>query len=71
MLAAPSPARAELPSPELLQELRARLTEPPDCQRCGDLAALALTVKGDDLRLRLTLHAQADAAVPLPLPREG
>ena len=71
LLAAPPPARAEWPSPELLQELRARLTEPPDCQRCGDLAALALTVKGDDLRLRLTLHAQADSAVPLPLPHEG
>ena len=71
LLAAPPSARAELPSPELLQELRARLTEPPDCQRCGDLAALALTVKGDDLRLRLTLHAQADTAVPLPLPYEG
>jgi hypothetical protein len=71
VLAAPSPARADFPAPELLRELRARLTEPPDCSRCGDLAALALTVKGDDLRLRLTLHAQADAAVPLPLPREG
>lgn len=71
LLAAPPPVRAELPSPELLQELRARLTEPPDCQRCGDLAALALAVKSDDLRVRLTLHAQADAAVPLPLPREG
>ena len=71
LLAAPPSARAEWPSPELLQELRARLTEPPDCQRCGDLAALALTVKDDDLRLRLTLHAQADTAVPLPLPRDG
>jgi hypothetical protein len=71
LLATPQSSRAELPSPELLQELRARLTEPPDCQRCGDLAALALTAKGDDLRLRLTLHAQADTVVPLPLPRDG
>lgn len=71
LLAAPSPARADFPAPELLQELRGRLTEPPDCPRCADLAALALTVKGDELRLRLTLHAQVDAAVPLPLPHEG
>ncbi|MDG4548954.1 MAG: hypothetical protein P9F19_08760 [Candidatus Contendobacter sp.] len=71
LLAASAPARADFPSPELLRELRARLTEPPDCPRCGDLAALALTVRGDDLRLRLTLHAQTDVAVPLPLPREG
>ena len=68
---APPPARAELPSPELLEALRDRLTEPPDCQRCGDLAALALAVKGGELTLRLALHAQVDTAVPLPLPREG
>jgi len=65
------PARAELPTPELLEALRDRLTEPPDCQRCGDLAALALSVKGGELSLRLSLHAQVDTAVPLPLPREG
>ena len=65
------PARAELPTPELLETLRDRLTEPPDCQRCGDLAALALSVKGGELSLRLSLHAQVDTAVPLPLPREG
>jgi hypothetical protein len=65
------PVRADLPTPELLGELRARLSEPPDCQRCGDLAALALTIKGDEVRLRLSLHAQVDTAVPLPLPREG
>ena len=62
---------AEFPPPELLEELRARLTAPPDCVRCADLAALALAVEGDELRLRLTLHAQADAAAPLPLPRAG
>ena len=71
LLGAPPAARAEWPTPELLETLRDRLTEPPDCQRCGDLAALALTAKGDDLTLRLSLHAQVDTAVPLPLPREG
>ncbi len=71
LLGAPLAARAEWPTPELLETLRDRLTEPPDCQRCGDLAALALTAKGDDLTLRLSLHAQVDTAVPLPLPREG
>ncbi|MCC9002432.1 MAG: hypothetical protein LM549_07405 [Candidatus Competibacter sp.] len=71
LLGAPLAARAEWPTPELLETLRDRLTEPPDCQRCGDLAALALTAKGGDLTLRLSLHAQVDTAVPLPLPREG
>lgn len=71
LLGTSPPARAELPTPELLEALRDRLTEPPDCQRCGDLAGLALTVKGGDLTLRLSLQAQVDTAVPLPLPREG
>ncbi|MBE2294623.1 MAG: hypothetical protein IAF00_06705 [Phycisphaerales bacterium] len=68
------PAQAQeqgYPSLQLLQQLRERLTQPPDCQRCGDLAAMALTLEGDDLRLRLSLQAQTETAVPLPLPPEG
>ena len=68
------PAQAQeqnYPSPQLLKQLRERLTQPPDCQRCGDLAAMALTLDGSDLRLRLSLQAQTETAVPLPLPPEG
>ncbi|MCP5197050.1 MAG: hypothetical protein H6974_09735 [Gammaproteobacteria bacterium] len=68
---APTPAQAEFPSPKLLQELRDHLTQPPDCQRCGDLAALALNLKNGDLRLQLSLQAQTETAIPLPLPQEG
>lgn len=64
-------AHADFPSPELLKELREQLTEPPDCQRCGDLAALALDIQHNALQVRLTLHAQTDTAIPLPLPRQG
>ncbi len=71
LLGTAPPVRADFPTPELLQELRDRLTEPPDCQRCADLAALALSIKGDTLQVRLTLHAQTDTAIPLPLPHEG
>ncbi|MCB1920651.1 MAG: hypothetical protein KDJ28_11825, partial [Candidatus Competibacteraceae bacterium] len=68
---APAPAQAQFPSPELLQELRDHLTQPPDCQRCGDLAALALNLRNGDLRLQLSLQAQTETATPLPLPHEG
>ena len=59
------------PPPPLLTELGQRLSAPPDCTRCADLAALELTVQGDELHLRLSLHAQIASAVPLPLPRTG
>ena len=70
-VAAPPVQAQEYPPPEILKQLRERLIQPPDCQRCGDLAALALTVRNDTLQLRLSLHAQTDTTVPLPLPREG
>ncbi len=71
LLGMASPAQAQFPSPELLNDLRGHLAKPPDCARCGDLAALTLNVAHDELRLRLTLHAQTDVAAPLPLPDEG
>ena len=71
LLGTVSPAQAQFPSPELLNELRDHLAKPPDCARCGDLAALTLNIDHDELRLRLALHAQTDAAAPLPLPDEG
>jgi len=71
LLGTVSPAQAQFPSPELLNDLRDHLAKPPDCARCSDLAALTLNVDHDDLRLRLALHAQTDTAMPLPLPDEG
>lgn len=67
----PAAQAQSYPAPQLLDQLRARLTQPPDCQRCGDLAALTLTLTDDNLQLHLSLQAQTDTAVPLPLPREG
>jgi hypothetical protein len=61
------PARAEFPSPDLLNELRAGLLEPPACHpNCATLSRLALAVEPDRLDLRLALEVAAESAVPLP-----
>lgn len=61
-------ARADMPTPELLNELRQRLLEPPDCApRCAALASLEIKASATDLHLALALHAQADSAIPLPI----
>ncbi len=55
------------PSAGLLDELRARLTQPPECvPRCADLARLRVEAQGSRIQLRLDLHALAAVAVPLP-----
>ena len=64
---APATARAEFPSNELLESLRARLLAKPECQpECASSPRLLLEVKGSDLRLRIEILAAADTAVPLP-----
>jgi hypothetical protein len=67
LLVLPSAARAEFPSPELLNELRTRLLEDPECHpSCATLARLALGVKPDRLGLRLAVEVAAQTAIPLP-----
>ncbi len=64
---APAPARAELPQPELLDELRARLLEPPSCHpSCASASRLALDVTPEWLALRLAVDIAAETAIPLP-----
>ncbi|WP_295443087.1 hypothetical protein [uncultured Thiodictyon sp.] len=64
----PAPTQAgELPSAELLDELRTRLLAPPDClPDCVDLASVSLTAQPQALRLVLTLDAAAAVAAALP-----
>ncbi len=64
-----TPASAQaFPSPELLEALKTRLLEPPDCHpACADIPHLRLETTGDTLALVMT--ADADAAVALPVPR--
>jgi hypothetical protein len=63
----PATAHAELPTPELLDELRRRLLEAPDCHpHCAEIARLALELSPRALRARLEVQAQAETAIALP-----
>jgi len=62
-----SSAGADFPSPELLEELKARLLEPPDClPDCADIQRMLLVTEGDMLRLELQVDAGEAVALPVP-----
>lgn len=68
MLAATSPAGAQpMPPDNLLEQLRARLTEAPRCAPgCASIAAAEVDTRGDEIRVALDVHAAERVAVPLP-----
>jgi hypothetical protein len=56
-----------LPGPDLLNQLRGRLTEAPKCApTCAALAQAQLQASGDTLGVELEAHAGAVVALPLP-----
>ncbi len=56
-----------IPGPRLLEELRKRLLEAPDCvPDCASLPRMSVEAVGETLHARLEVHAQAELAVPLP-----
>jgi hypothetical protein len=60
-------SRAELPSQEVLDQLRDRLLEKEDClTQCADIPRMQLEVRKQQLEIVLDLHAYAKVAVPLP-----
>ena len=62
-------AQQVLPSPELLNELRTKLTlkEPPQCgPQCATSPRLQIEIVGEMLRLRQEIHAGTHVALPLP-----
>ncbi len=64
---APAPARAEFPTPELLNDLRARLLAAPSCHPvCASASRLVLDVTPERLELRLSVDVAAETAIPLP-----
>jgi hypothetical protein len=63
----PVASAQEYPSPELLEALKARLLEPPDClPACADIPYMALSAAGDDLHLALTVDAVETVSLPVP-----
>ena len=62
------PARADEPPPqEILDELKRRLLEPPECRpHCAASPRLSLTVRPRELEARLEVGSAAATAVPLP-----
>ncbi len=64
-------AQAQLPGPELLEQLKARLTVAPTClPQCASIPRMAISASGDAIALRLEIHANEQVAVPLPGSRE-
>ncbi|HEX2485600.1 MAG TPA: hypothetical protein VHQ66_09880, partial [Myxococcota bacterium] len=62
-----APAGAQLPTPEILEELRDRLLDTEPCQpSCVAIPRMRLEARGQTLRLELAVEAAADAALPLP-----
>lgn len=67
MLSLPIAQAAEYPSDQLLQQLRARLTEAPKCvPQCANLANAEISLAGDNLKVALQMHALTRIAVPIP-----
>ncbi len=64
---APATARADVPSPEILAELRTRLTEPPSClPDCVTSPRMRIEASERGLRIVQEMHVAAFVAVPLP-----
>ncbi len=67
LVGAAGTARADFPSTEMLDELRTKLQEAPDClPNCATSPRMLLTARGDVLRARLQIAVAATTAVPLP-----
>lgn len=66
-LLVPATARAEVPTQDQLNELRARLIEAPSClPGCVTSPRMRLEAAGAQLRLVVEVHAAAEVAAPLP-----
>jgi hypothetical protein len=60
------------PPSEMLETLKERLLEPPDClPYCADISRLEVAVSDDALRVMLKVHAAERTAIPLPVNRKS
>ena len=62
------PTQAEvIPDQQTLQTLQQRLTAAPDClPACAQIERMHITLGGNTLSARLSVHASTDTAIPLP-----
>ena len=57
----------EFPQPAMLEELKQRLSAPPECaRRCADITRMRVDVSADAIAFRLEAHAAEATAIPLP-----
>lgn len=62
-----APVRAETPSPELLTELKTRLTAPPLCApTCAELTSADIRASRDQIEVTLEVNALVATAIPVP-----
>lgn len=61
-------ARAEFPTPEMLEQLEQRLLQAPEClPQCAQIARLRLDLSDQHIHVRLEVYAQDESAIPLPI----
>lgn len=64
----PAPVAADIPDAALLEQLKARLTTPPEClPECAQLARLRVELAPAAVTVRAELHVLESTAVPLPV----
>jgi len=67
LLGTPDPAMAQMPTPELLQEMKQKLLRADECfPSCANVSRMQLETSPDQLQIRMEVHAQADVAIPIP-----
>ncbi|MBU0969953.1 MAG: hypothetical protein KKC20_04865, partial [Proteobacteria bacterium] len=58
---------AEIPSPQMLDELEARLLEKDECfPFCADISDVTLTIREDQLSMEVHVDAKLSTAIPIP-----
>lgn len=59
----------QTPTPQMLQELKTRLTRPEPCQpQCVNAASVVLRLSGDSLQVSTEVHAAAEGSWAIPGP---
>lgn len=60
-------AYADFPDQAILEQLKNRITEAPDClPNCAEIPAMKVAITPEKMTLSLQVHAQQNVALPLP-----